>query len=115
MLVVSLINLVSLSQQDEFSPKAGVDDISNLDQTISRTISKLKLVKTYIENVIKGSEKPDEKIGQFISDTLYSIPRPELGELKILVLKERNQIGLSKYLSELARAQMSISDKIAQI
>lgn len=97
-----------LSESTEHLPnelEGLVDSLKNLDELI-------QAAESYVDQVVQGSLPGDVSIGRQLAEALSAVPRMTTKDLTKLVRNNQNDILLTTYLSDLIRAQISLSDRL---
>ncbi|CAI9774892.1 unnamed protein product [Fraxinus pennsylvanica] len=88
------------------------NDLEGMEASMERLLALIDEVYKYVDDVVEGHVAPDNKIGQFISDTVASIPNLSPHTLDKLVNDSLQDQLLLLYLSSITRTQLSLAEKL---
>ncbi|CAA2963574.1 eukaryotic translation initiation factor 3 subunit F-like [Olea europaea subsp. europaea] len=88
------------------------NDLEGMEASMERLLALLDEVYKYVDDVVEGQVAPDNEIGQFISDTVASIPKLSPHTFDKLVNDSLQDQLLLLYLSSITRTQLSLAEKL---
>ncbi|KAJ7954185.1 Eukaryotic translation initiation factor 3 subunit F [Quillaja saponaria] len=83
-----------------------------METSMERLLALIENVYKYVDNVVEGWVGPDNNIGRFLSDTVASLPKFSPSDFDKIVNDNMQDQLLSLYLSNIARTQLSLAEKL---
>ena len=105
---------VAVVQSSHLDPKDQPisSDMVGLDRSITRLVDMLKQVMAYVEDVKKGKLPHDDELGRKITNVLGTVSRIDAGSFDKLFNNSLQDLLMVLYLTNLARAQLHIAEKL---
>ncbi|KAL2541630.1 Eukaryotic translation initiation factor 3 subunit F [Abeliophyllum distichum] len=88
------------------------NDLEGMEASMERLLALIDDVYKYVDDVVEGRVAPDNDIGQFISETVASIPKLSPHTFDKLVNDSLQDQLLLLYLSSITRTQLSLAEKL---
>ena len=89
--------------------------LENLKNGMKDLLAQLEKTCAYVENVVEGKESRDNEVGLQIARAVKSIPRIDPRELKAMFECGTQDLLMIAYLSQLAKAQVAITEKLSKM
>jgi translation initiation factor 3 subunit F len=94
-------------------PLSKANDLSQLTTTCARMQDMLCKVIEYVDSVIAGRVVADNAVGRMLMDLVNSVPKIKPEDFEEMVNSNMKDLLMVVYLSNLAKTQMMISEKLA--
>jgi len=89
------------------------NDLSQLTMTCARMEDMLNKVIDYVDSVIAGRVPADNAVGRMLMDLVNSVPKIKPEDFEEMVNSNMKDLLMVVYLSNLAKTQMMLSEKLS--
>jgi translation initiation factor 3 subunit F len=90
-----------------------VNDLQQLTTTCAHMQEMLSKVIEYVDNVIAGKVVADNAVGRMLMDLVNSVPKIKPEDFEEMVNSNMKDLLMVVYLSNLAKTQLMLSEKLA--
>ena len=87
--------------------------MESLEKATEKLLENLTKSCQYVDKVVRGETKGNQDVGRMIASAVASVPRIRSNELEELVDNGVQDLLMIAYLSNLARSQIAISEKLS--
>lgn len=90
-------------------------DIASVHRSITRLLDIINQLKTYVDKVLKGEQKPNAQIGRFLADAVSSLPSFEPDTFETMFHNAQQDLLMVVHLSNLARTHLALAEKLNKL
>ncbi len=111
------LDYISQAQQDLTTHKSKIinNDLSNLTESFEKIESYIDTIQEYVEKVISGEIKGDDKLGRFLLSNLYLTPSVSKENLETVFNSHTQDLLMVEYLAATIKTQLQLSSKLTTL
>jgi translation initiation factor 3 subunit F len=96
-------------------PVALISDLDHVKEATESVQRMLTLCSDYVNKVVTGEIKGDEKIGRFLLDTVSAVPKVDAAQFEKTFNNVLQDLLMVVYLANLTRYQVTLQEKLNDI
>eukprot|EP00940_MAST-03C_sp_MAST-3C-sp2_P003432 g3432.t1 len=112
---IRALQIAAEESSEEKSTASSSSDFETLQKATEDLLAVLDNSCSYVDKVVDGTIKPDNMIGQKLAEAVGAIPRVDMSQLEKVFDSSVQDLLMVAYLSNLARSQVSIAEKLSKM